>query len=233
MKPRIGVTCSLGEGTPDRYTLSARYVDAIAAAGGVPVLLPAMTIDDVQVFAAGLDGLLVPGGGDIDPIYWGEEPRVENGWIDPVADAFEIAIIQHFLAHGRPILGICRGMQALNVAAGGDIHQDLYQATGTSLQHQQKAPAWHGTHEVHIETQSLLHQTVGLVRLRVNSFHHQAVRRVAPGFVACAQAEDGVIEAIERAGSGFVVGVQWHPERMLPACHASQRLFAAFVAACR
>ncbi len=113
-------------------------------------------------------------------------------------------------------------MQVLNVAAGGDLYQDLYQGTGTSLQHRQNVPGWHGTHEIQIEPGSLLHRIVEAERLRVNSFHHQAVRRVASGFIASAKANDGVIEAIEARGPGFALGVQWHPERMVTRCQASK-----------
>jgi putative glutamine amidotransferase len=229
MKPRIGITCAFGEATPDHYSLSSLYVDAVAAAGGLPLVLPAVTSSHFREIARCIDGLLLPGGGDVDPAYFGEEPRIENGRIDPVADAFEIGLIREFLKTGRPILGVCRGMQVLNVAAGGDLHQDIRVATGSPLQHVQQAPGWHGTHEITLSEGSLLRAVLKEERLRVNTFHHQAVRRVAPGFVASAAAADGIIEAIEKEGDAFVLGVQWHPERMLPQAEASQRLFSAFV----
>lgn len=241
MKPRIGITCTFGEATPDGYFLHAQYVEAITAAGGLPVVLPAIPGIDAgkdvpeyaKAYARLLDGLLAPGGGDADPIYYGEEPSVHHGRIDPIADRFELALIREMLALDRPILGICRGMQVLNVAAGGDLHQDIQAATGSSLQHTQRAPKWYATHEVQVEKGSLLEAVVQVERLRVNTFHHQAVRQVAPGFVASAVAGDGIVEAIERPGSTFVLGVQWHPERMLSHDEAARRLFEAFVDAAR
>lgn len=231
MKPRIGISCAHGDTMPDRYVLRASYVEAVAAAGGIPVLLPCRLEADPAEYACVVDGLLLAGGGDLDPFYYGEEPRVDNGSIDPVADAFELGLARCFLVAGRPVLGICRGMQVLNVAAGGDLHQDLRTATGTELEHFQKAPPWHGTHMIRVQEGSGLGAVLGEERLRVNSFHHQAVRRVAPGFVAVATAGDGVIEAIERPGNGFALGVQWHPERMHACSEAARRIFRALVQA--
>lgn len=233
VKPRIGITCTLGEGSEDHYSLYTHYVDAIVAAGGIPVVVPAVENIDPREFAVSLHGLLVPGGGDVDPALYGEEPTIHNGRIDPVADKFEIALIREFLKSGRPIFGICRGMQVLNIAAGGDLHQDIRAATASTLQHVQQAPKWYGTHEIAVGKGSLLEAVLNVTQLRVNTFHHQAVRRVAPGFVASATAKDGVIEAIEKPGDAFVLGVQWHPERMLPQDAASKKLFSAFVEAAR
>ena len=170
MKPRIGITCAFGEATPDHYSLSSLYVDAVVAAGGLPLVLPAVTSSHFREIARCIDGLLLPGGGDVDPAYFGEEPRIENGRIDPVADAFEIGLIREFLKTGRPILGVCRGMQVLNVAAGGDLHQDIRVATGSPLQHVQQAPGWHGTHEISLSEGSLLRAVLKEERLRVNTF---------------------------------------------------------------
>jgi len=231
MKPRIGITCARGDAAPDRYTLHSGYVEAIAAHGGLAVLLPCLPEADPAEYLDAVDGLLLSGGGDLDPAHFGEEPRVWNGRIDPVADVFELELARRFLAAGRPVLGICRGMQVLNVAAGGDLYQDLREDAGTTLQHDQQAPPWYGTHAVDVAEGSGLRAILQEGRVRVNSFHHQAVRRVAPGFLPAARAADGVIEAIERPGGAFTIGVQWHPERMHPACRASRRLFDAFVRA--
>jgi len=232
MKPRIGISCALGDGAPESYVLRASYVEAVASSGGVPLLLPCVAETDPAEFAQAVDGLLLAGGGDLDPVYYGEEPRVENGRIDPIADAFELRLARIFLQESRPVFGICRGMQALNVAAGGDLHQDVRHDVRTSLQHFQKAPAWHGTHSVEVYGGSRLRTIVEKAHLRVNTFHHQAVRRIGSGFVVSAVAGDGVVEAIERPGAAFALGVQWHPERMFFRSEESRRLFAAFVRAC-
>lgn len=229
MKPRIGITCARDAASPERYALSSAYVEAVRRAGGLPLLLPALGAVDGAEWERALDGLLLSGGGDVDPELYGEEPRVENGRIDPEADAFEIALCRAFLERAKPVLGVCRGAQLLNVAAGGDLYQDLFRQAKTRLQHVQRAPRWHGTHRVQIAPGSLLAAVAGAGSLRVNSFHHQAIRRVAPGFVASAHASDGVVEAVERPGHPFTLGVQWHPEHLRDAAAAA--LFGAFVAA--
>src|SRR5690606_35830530 len=128
---------------------------AVVAAGGLPFLLPATPHAPHGDIAARIDGLLLSGGGDIDPEWYGEEPHVACGRIDPVVDAFEIALCRAFLAEQRPILGICRGAQVLNVAAGGDMYQDVVEQTGSKLQHAQKAPEWHPTHTIAVNEESL------------------------------------------------------------------------------
>lgn len=229
MRPRIGITCARAADSEGFFTLSTRYATAVHEAGGLPLLLPAIGEVNGSEWEPALDGLLLSGGGDIDPERYGEEPRVESGRIDPEADAFELALCRAFLELGKPILGVCRGAQVLNVAAGGDLYQDLFRQTKTRLQHAQKAPRWCATHRVQIVPGSLLAGIVKEEVLRVNSFHHQAVRRLAPGFIASASARDGIVEAVERPGDRFTLGVQWHPEHLHEP--SASALFEAFVAA--
>lgn len=230
MKPRIGMPCVLGDDTRV-YTLREKYVSAIHAAGGMPLLLPCVEDADVDAVVGMIDGLLIPGGGDIDPEWFGEEPDVENGPVDPVADRYEIALCRAVLAASKPVFGICRGNQVLNVAAGGDLFQDVRAQTESRLQHRQNAPGWHGSHRVRIHKGSMLERIVRVPEFRVNSFHHQAVRRVAPGFRVAATALDGLVEAIEATADNFALGVQWHPEQSVARSEEDRRLFEAFVAA--
>lgn len=232
MRPRIGVTCGSG-GEDGSFTLRPQYVEAVARAGGLPLLLPATEDVPAEAVLEAVDGVLLTGGGDVDPDWYGEEPRVVNGQINPVRDRFEIALCRAALRAGRPVLGICRGAQVLNVAAGGSLYQDLAREMGTSLQHAQKAPGWYGTHKVTVQEGTLLWRLVGATTLRVNSFHHQGVREIAPGFTACAHAADGVVEAIEGAGPAWALGIQWHPERSYKVNSPEFGLFKGFVEACR
>lgn len=231
MRPTIGITCAR-KVPEDVYTLKTQYVEAIANAGGLPVLLPATSLVQAEDVARAIDGLVLSGGGDVDPDWYGEEPHVMCGRMDPDLDAYEIALCRHVLEQKKPILGICRGSQVLNVAAGGDLYQDVPTFTESTLQHAQKAPGWQATHRVTLAGGSHLRELMGTDVLRVNSFHHQAVRRVAPGFRACAHAADGLIEAIERIDAPLTIGVQWHPERTYHLNEHERALFEAFVRAC-
>lgn len=215
MKPIIGITTSLED--ERTITLSHDNVDSVLQAGGVPVILPnLLDSEHVERVANQIDGLLVTGGGDIDPTIFGEEPHPNLGSITPARDQFEIAIIKKMMEQDKPVLAICRGCQILNIAAGGDMYQDIYTQTDKQLlQHSQKAPRHHGSHFVDVKEGSLLHQMTGSNRFKVNSFHHQAVRQVAQGFQECGTASDGVIEALESVNHSFVIGVQWHPECMV------------------
>lgn len=231
MRPSIGITCAFSE-TEQGYWLRRQYVEAVTHAGGLPLILPATAEAPIEAIAERIDGLLLSGGGDIDPVWFGEEPHVACGRIDPVADAFEISLCRLFLTQERPILGICRGAQVLNVAAGGDIYQDVVEQTGSKLQHAQKAPDCHPTHSVTLHEESLLARILGETTIRVNSFHHQGVRRVAPHFRAVAHAGDGVVEAIEKPGVPVTLGIQWHPERTYGDNPSERALFKEFVSVC-
>ncbi|PYI55623.1 gamma-glutamyl-gamma-aminobutyrate hydrolase family protein [Paenibacillus flagellatus] len=233
MKPIIGVTSSIKEGKT--VTTGMDNARSVIQAGGVPVVLPSVTDESaLERLAATLDGLLVTGGGDVDPTLYGEEPHPALGEVCPERDRFELAIVRRFLALDKPIFGICRGCQLLNVAANGDMFQDIHaQAGRTLLQHYQKSPRGHATHFVDIEERSLLYRIVGERRLKVNSFHHQAVRKPGDGFVITAASGDGIAEAIESGRHRFALGVQWHPENMTGAGdRPSRQLFEAFVQAC-
>lgn len=230
-QPIIGITC-LVAWKDERQQQNETYIQAVLKAGGVPVLLPAVSSDAVIMEHAQLvDGLIVSGGPDMDPKYFGEQPVPELGAVNPAMDASESVLIRRILELDKPLLGICRGEQALNVIAGGTLHQDLRRALPDVLKHGQEQPRWFPSHSVRLVQGSLLANILQVEELQVNSFHHQAVARVAPGFVATAHAQDGVIEAIESQNHRFVIGVQWHPEGMWNQVNNYDPLFAAFVQA--
>jgi putative glutamine amidotransferase len=234
LKPIIGVTSSIKEGKT--LTTGMDNAHSIIKAGGVPLVLPSVTDESVlERLATTLDGLLVTGGGDVDPMLYGEEPHPALGEVCPERDRFELTIIRRFLQIDKPVFGICRGCQVLNVAAQGDMFQDIHaQAEHTLLQHYQKSPRGHATHFIEIEDQSLLHGIVQVIRLKVNSFHHQAIRKAGEGFAITARSSDGIVEAIESKQHRFAIGVQWHPENMTrTGDQPSLQLFEAFIKACQ
>jgi putative glutamine amidotransferase len=219
MRPLIGVTTSelrpSGAGTLRRHgepphpemALGMTYLRAIESAGGMPVVLP--PLGDPAAYLDRLDGLCLSGGPDLDPDGYGATERhPELGPTEPSLDAFELELARAADARGLPLLGICRGAQALNVARGGTLHQHL-------PGHRQAEPATALTHSVHVEPGSHLAGLVGTDVLRVNSFHHQAVHALGRGLRAVAHAADGTIEAIEAPGARFVLGVQWHVEGLV------------------
>lgn len=241
--PAIGITAGTPPVRPYEVLLEpahalflpSAYYERIAAAGGAPFVVPPGDPERGREWLSRLDGLLLSGGPDLDPLHFNEEPRPGTGRVDPERDLWELSLARIALEMGMPILAICRGMQVLNVAAGGSLYQDLAERGKETLKHFQEAPAWYPTHSVGIAPGSLLSAVMGVrdmsgsaVRVRVNSFHHQAVNAVAAGFAAVAVADDGVIEAIESKLHPFAIGVQWHPEFL-----QADRLFPAFVEACR
>lgn len=235
MKPIIGVTASLELGRDD-YGIELADTEAIVAAGGLPVMLPHLTQQqDIDELAERIDGLFLAGGYDIDPTLFNEEPHPNLGVIIPSRDAFELALTKKIMALNKPILGVCRGAQILNIAVGGDMYQDITtQATGDLLQHQQKAPRFHGSHYVEVTEGSLLQQVTGATRIKVNSRHHQANRKVPAPFIISGVSSDGIVEAVECTQHHFVLGVQWHPENMARVEDAASKgIFAGFIEACR
>lgn len=231
MKPIIGISSNLKEQV---LSVSTDNIHAVLESGGVPIVLPNIEGDDLDSIAEMIDGLLLTGGGDIDPTLFGEEPHPRLGNITPERDTFEIALIQKMLELNKPILGICRGAQILNIAVGGDMYQDIHsQIENKLLQHDQKAPRTHASHFVWIMKDSILSDIVQLETFKVNSFHHQAVKKVPQGFGISAIASDGMIEAIESKTHKFVMGLQWHPECLLLKNDLmSANIFQAFLSAC-
>ncbi|PAV28023.1 gamma-glutamyl-gamma-aminobutyrate hydrolase [Virgibacillus profundi] len=229
MKPLIGVTSSM-EMDQSHYAVTNRNIKAISRVGGIPLMLPYL-LEDIDQIANEIDGLYLTGGYDIDPILFGEEPHPKLGTIIPERDQFEFSLIKKLLEMGKPILGVCRGCQILNIVAGGDMYQDIYaQIDRELLQHTQKAPLKHGSHFVNVLKGSLLHQLTGLEKFRINSWHHQANRSVPDTFQISGEASDGVIEAIESKAHPFVLGLQWHPEGMDD--EGSLKIYQGFMAAC-
>lgn len=208
------------------------YLRSVTANGGVPLVLPVTTDAAVIARYVGLiDGLLLCGGHDVAPATYGEEPLPELGEIDPQRDAYEIALIKATHQVHKPILGICRGLQILNACYGGTIYQDVrYMPTGQgTLKHMQGQLAAYGMHHVEVTADSTLARYLGATKLAVNSFHHQTLHQIAPGFKVVAQAEDQVVEAIESTEGGLQLGVQWHPEMMQQVNSTQAKLFADFI----
>lgn len=230
-KPIIGITCVVNW-QDGRQMQNETYIQAVLKAGGIPLLLPAVEADDVILeHARLLDGLLVSGGPDIDPQYFGEQPIPALGGVVPLMDSYEVRLIRLFLELDKPILGICRGEQVLNVAAGGTLYQDIYSSLSGLLKHRQDAPRPFRSHTISVHAGTRLAEILGVEQTLVNTFHHQAVAEAALGFVISALAPDGIVEAIESQSHRFVLGVQWHPEGMWNVAENYDTLFAAFIAA--
>lgn len=227
MRPLIGITCSV-EADGRRFFINKQYAAAVAEAGGAPLLLPALAGMEA-VYIKVLDGVLLSGGGDVDPVFFGEAPHPSTGNINPLRDAFEIELTRQALAAGLPLLGICRGIQVMNIAAGGTIFQDISLIPGSSPGHLQQAPRRKPTHDLDISPDSLLSYLLGGVSVRVNSIHHQAVDRVAGRFIVTARSPDGVVEGLEAPGGAFAVGVQFHPEEMWESDRKFLNIFKSLV----
>jgi putative glutamine amidotransferase len=209
----------------DNATINQRLGELVTGAGGLPVASDAWS--DPEVLADRVDAIVLNGGGDVAPERYGAERLPRTDPADERRDTFELGLVRAALDRGLPMLGICRGMQLLNVALGGTLVQDL--APVTSLEHEVADPWDRPVHDIEVEPGSLLARAVGASRARVNSAHHQAVDRLGDGLRVTARAPDGVIEAFEDE-RGLLFGVQWHPEFMAPGCAAEQEaLFAAFL----
>ncbi len=235
MPPVIGIS-SFKDSKPhkDYVTVSQNYVRSILMAGGLPLVLPVVTD---PILAEGylelIDGLLLTGGDEaVSPLLYGENPIPEVQLLYPERDAFEIDLCRKAMERDLPLLGVCRGHQTMNVAMGGTLYQDLFTQRPNTLGHLPvKMPVDTLYHTVEIEEDTLLAEIFNAGELHVNSYHHQAVRDVAPPFRVTALATDGVIEAMEAPDKTFALGVQWHPEDLTVKHPQFMNLFKAFVSA--
>lgn len=212
---------------PEPTVAQSKYMESLARAGAgmrwVELNDPEQAVQD----ALTCDGLLLPGGGDMDPKFYGQERIPACGEPNLLRDAAEPLLLHAFLAADKPVLGICRGIQVMNAVLGGDLYQDI-----KPFEHLPHNGHWAKVHTVTVRRGTLLSHILGQDTVLVNSQHHQAVDRVAPGFTLAALSEDGIVEAIEKPDAGFCLGVQWHPEWLSDADPAMQSLFDAFVNAC-
>ncbi len=208
--PRIGLNCDLKD---ERATLNSSYVQAVALAGGVPILIAPTDSVPPEEFLVGLEGFVLTGGRDYNPASYGQELHPETKLVEPLRDRFDRRLAARLLLSDTPTLGICGGMQLLNVAAGGDLHQHIPDAFPGSPTHT-RVSGRDSHHEARVERGSLLARLLGRERLEVNSSHHQAVGRLGQGLEVVARSPDGIVEAIEHPGKNFLLGVQWHPERL-------------------
>lgn len=230
-RPLIGITPGFMD-EKERIFISKGYVEGINKAGGIAVLLPLS--EEEAVLEAALDmcgGFLLSGGSDIDARYYGEANYNFNGKINPVRDRMEVYIAKQAVAEGKPVLGICRGIQVLNTALGGSLYQDIHSQIKERdlLKHSQEAPEWYPIHDVTVKKDSRLWRCYGKDVLGVNSFHHQAVKVPGKGLIPAAWSADGIIEAVEHESQVFAVGVQWHPELMWQKDIEALKLFEAFI----
>ena len=243
MRPLIGISCGMGqaiysmsqENPPQlQHRLGDSYVKAVAQAGGIPVILPNnLDLSCVEEIAEQLDGFLLSGGGDLDPALFGERATGNLGTVTPRRDNFEIALTRYVLEKtDKPVLGICRGIQVLNVAMGGSLHIDL-PSDGKLCHSLGMYPRNAYSHGVTVTDGTRLAAIMGQGTGHVNSFHHQAIKGLAPGLqISAVSVPDDVIEAVELPGSRFVLGVQWHPEELVEYPEA-ENLFDSFVKAAR
>jgi putative glutamine amidotransferase len=234
--PLVGVTTSITVGqTPERAYVNSAYLHAVQQAGGVPVLLPPqLSKASLERLVRGLDALLLTGGGDVDPATFGEAPHPTLYEVAPARDTLETQVTLIALEKKTPLLAICRGIQVLNVALGGSLHQDVATEPGTQIQHSQKEAREQTTHKVTVTPRSRLGRVLGAADLEVNSFHHQVIKSLGRGLVPVAWAPDKLVEGVELDDdSQFVLGVQWHPEHLVGNSEPARRLFSALVTAAR
>lgn len=240
-RPLIGITTQtlhaidgIPEGLPSSWVMNQRYVHAVMAAGGVPVLVPLLAEDPATLHEIyqRLDGLMIPGGIDVDPAYYRSGRHALLGRLDPARDTTEVVLTRWALRDGKPFLGLCRGLQVLNIALGGSLWQDIGAERPASIKHDYfPTEGWqrdHLAHGIDLERATRLADAIGRPKSPVNSMHHQGIRDLGFGLTATAWAEDGLIEAAELPDR-YAVGVQWHPEMFESGAPSVGRLFGSFV----
>ena len=243
-RPLIGIpgqTLQAIDGIPDNlphsWVMNSRYYLAVAEAGGVPVMAPLLDHDILTLRAVydRLDGLLLAGGVDMDPATFGEDPHPALGRTDRARDAVELRLARWAIADRKPVLGLCRGHQVLNVALGGTLWQDITAQVPQAIKHDYFPTAGYArdflAHEIRVVEGSRLAAAFDSEQVPVNSMHHQAVKALAPGLQVSARSSDGLVEALESGTDHFLVGVQWHPEVFERSDERTRRLFQSFITA--
>lgn len=230
-KPIIAFTPSYDlEG--DFLRMNPTYTDAVNAAGGIPIILPLKLQDEeLDAVIKHFDGFLFTGGPDVNPLIFGEETRAGCGAVSSLRDDLELRLFPKLVTADKPVLGICRGIQVMNIAMGGDIYQDIPSQYSTTQQHSQASKSSVASHHIYPQAGTLLRDILKKDRAAVNSHHHQAVRALGQGFLADAYAQDRLIEAISMPGKKFILGVQWHPEGLWKHDADSAAIFQAFIRA--
>lgn len=235
-KPLIGLVPSSWDGENRRYVMGSTYMHWVARMGGMPVMLH--YTDDpeyMEEIVPRLDGVLFTGGPDLSSVYYGEEPTPAQGGIVPQRDAMEKALFEcAVIRHKKPTLGICKGMQLLNVFFGGDLYQDIAQQyPGKHMLHRQGSKGNVATHTAAVIPGSPLHNVTGKDEIKINTFHHQAVRKLADGLEVMATAPDGIIEAYWKPDYPFLWATQFHPEMFDEDFELSRQIFKTFIDACK
>ena len=232
MKPIIGVFAAVDDGT--RSFVLQNYLDSVEAAGGLPVVLPyTKSKDALQTYAELCHGFLLVGGVDIAPERYSAERQKECGTVCDARDEFEFAAFDAVYPTEKPILGICRGCQLINVALGGTLYQDIPTEKPSEVTHRQNDFGSSPIHSVKLVANTPLSLLTGQEQLQVNSLHHQAIKTLGEGLEVMAVAEDGIIEAIYMPGGKYLQAYQWHPERMFDTDAQSRLIFADFINACK
>lgn len=233
-KPLIAVTCDY-DMDKKRLWVDDCYFESIAQAGGIPMLVPFVEPVDALSLLEKADGLLITGGNDIVPEKYGEEIYYNLKNLNPMRDKLEYELFNKMFKEDKPVLGICRGCQLMNVAAGGSLYQDIETEFNQDnlVKHNQDTSEWEISHKVTLKKGSKLEEIFKSEVVETNSLHHQAIKKLAKGFEKVAYTDDGIIEGIEFVGKRFNVGVQWHPERMWQHYPNVLTLFKAFVNACK
>ena len=217
--------------SPFRIYMKSKYVKCLKRCGADVRWIDLKDPDQAAKDALKCDGLLLPGGGDMDPSLYGQTMIKECGKPDPARDAAELKMLEAFIPTRKPILGICRGIQVLNVYLGGTLHQDIKKTQARRHSYFRKRKI--GSHQVKLIPRAQFSKMLGCSQMTVNSMHHQAIDQLGPGLTIAAVSEDGFIEAVELFLHPFCVGVQWHPEHMADNHPLQQKIFEEFVAACK
>lgn len=233
MKAIVGIVSNSSEGIKGKYRVNASYIDAIVNSGAIPLIIPSnIELKDCRQIMDLLDGLLIPGGGDIIPDLYGEETHPKVTYSRRSNDLFEIELVRLAKEYKKPVLGICRGHQIINVAFGGSLYQDIASQFKDEICHNQSPKNTdEAMHKVYLEEDSNLAKILGKTVIGVNTLHHQGVKDMAEGFKVSARASDGLIEAIETE-DGMIMGVQWHPELLAPRFKEFKNFFDEFISKC-